>query len=588
MNKYLFLLPIILFSCQQKQIVEDVPQKPNIILILTDDQGWGDLSIHGNGNLSTPNIDKLAQNGASFDRFYVSPVCSPTRAELLTGRYHVRGGVYSTSAGGERLDLDETTFAEVFQDAGYKTAAFGKWHNGMQYPYHPNARGFEEYYGFCSGHWGNYFSPFLEHNGEIVNGNGFVIDDFTERAMEFIESNKEEPFLVYLPYNTPHSPMQVPEQYWTKFENMDLEYRHRNPENENVQHTKAALAMVENIDWNVGRLSDKIASLGLEENTIFIYMTDNGPNGNRWNEGMKGRKGSTDEGGVRSPLFVQWKGTIMEGHKIPQIASAIDLFPTLADLAGISYETEKKQDGLSLIPLLLQDDSEWSDRFVINHWRGRTAVRSQQYRLDHEDNLFDMIADPGQATDISNTHPEVFAKLKEAKTQWESEVLIELPEEDDRTFPVGHPDYPITQIPARDGIATGTIQRSNRYPNDSFFLNWTSTNDSIYWDIEALTEGEYSVELYYTCKKENIGTNIQLSLEGNTLEKVISEAHDPPLTGMENDRDPRIESYVKDFKSLNMGSIHLDKGKGRLTLRALEIPGNEAIDFRLMMVKRID
>ena len=157
---------ISMFSCTTKK--QETP--PNIIIILTDDQGWGDLSINGNTNISTPNIDKLAENGVIFDRFYVCPVCSPTRAELLTGRYHVRSGVWETGAGGERMDLDETTIAEVFQQAGYATAAYGKWHNGMQPPYHPNSRGFDDYYGFCSGHWGNYYSPMLEHNGEIVQG----------------------------------------------------------------------------------------------------------------------------------------------------------------------------------------------------------------------------------------------------------------------------------------------------------------------------------------------------------------------------------------------------------------------------------
>nr|MBD3620931.1 sulfatase-like hydrolase/transferase [Sunxiuqinia sp.] len=196
----LALILTIFGSCQES----DDAQYPNIIFILTDDQGWGDLSISGNTNLETPNIDRLAATGVTFDRFYVSPVCSPTRAELLTGRYHPRGGVYSTSAGGERLDSDETTLADFFKRAGYVTAAYGKWHNGMQPPYHPNARGFDDFYGFCSGHWGNYFSPMLEHNGEIVQGNGFVIDDFTMRGIDFIEKNKDRPFLLYLPYNTPH------------------------------------------------------------------------------------------------------------------------------------------------------------------------------------------------------------------------------------------------------------------------------------------------------------------------------------------------------------------------------------------------
>ena len=197
-------------------------ERPNVVVILSDDQGWGDLSLHGNPNLSTPNIDALARDGVELDHFYVCAVCSPTRAEFLTGRYHTRMGVYSTSTGGERFNADEQTVAEVFQQAGYATAAFGKWHSGMQYPYHPNARGFAEYYGFCSGHWGNYFDPMLEHNGEIVQGNGFIVDDLTNRAIEFMDGHRDQPFFVYLPLNTPHSPMQVPDPYWERFADKEI------------------------------------------------------------------------------------------------------------------------------------------------------------------------------------------------------------------------------------------------------------------------------------------------------------------------------------------------------------------------------
>lgn len=268
------------------------PPRPNVVLFLADDQGWGDLSIHGNTNVRTPNIDALARGGAAFHHFFVSPVCSPTRAELLTGRYHVRSGVHATSRGGERMDLDETTIAEVFRDAGYATAAFGKWHNGSQPPYHPNARGFDEFYGFTSGHWGNYFDPPLDHNGRIVRGNGYVTDDFTDRAIRFIEDHRAEPFFVWVAYNTPHSPMQVPDRWWSRLAADPIAQRHRDPEREQPDHTRAALAMVENIDWNVGRMTARLAELGLEKDTIVIYLTDNGPNGWRWNGGMKGRKGS--------------------------------------------------------------------------------------------------------------------------------------------------------------------------------------------------------------------------------------------------------------------------------------------------------
>ncbi len=586
MNKIFCLLfiSLIIYSCNRSEI----RTRPNVVIILSDDQGWGDLSINGNSNISTPNIDLLAKNGAMFDRFYVSPVCSPTRAELLTGRYHVRGGVYSTSAGGERLDLDETTIAEIFKQAGYQTAAYGKWHNGMQYPYHPNARGFDDFYGFCSGHWGNYFSPVLEHNGKLVHGDGFIIDDFTNKAIAFIEANKDKPFFLYLPYNTPHSPMQVPDEWWKKFENKELDNLHRNPDKEDINHTRAALAMCENIDWNVGRLTSKLKEFGLEENTIIVYLSDNGPNGYRWNDNMKGKKGSTDEGGVRSPLIVQWKGQIEAGKQIPQIASAIDLFPTLAHMAGIQFTNKKPLDGKTLYPLLFGDGADWKDRLVINNWRKRISLRSQQYRLDNENNLYDMLNDPGQMIDVSEQFSEITMEMIQAKEQWKNEVLSELPLEDLRTFPVGHPSFEYTQIPARDGIAHGNIQRSNRWPNCSYFTNWNSIDDKITWDVEVLEDGEFEVILYYTCSHANTGSTIELSFGLDKLQRKIAESHEPLLEGMENDRVVRAESYVKDFKPWKMGTIHLTEGQGTLTLRATEIPGSEAMDFRLMMLKRIN
>ena len=262
---------ICLLLCAHGIILAQQTVSPNIIVFLADDQGWGDLSGNGNVDLKTPHVDSLARDGAMFENFFVSPVCSPTRAEFLTGRCHPRGGVHSTSAGGERLDLDETTIKDVFKAAGYQTAAYGKWHNGMQYPYHPNARGFDDFYGFCSGHWGHYYDWSLERNGRAVMGEGFCIDDFTNKALTFIENNRERPFFLYLPYNTPHSPMQVPDAYWNRFKNKDLKKRHPSSMANRIDHVRCALAMCENIDWNVGRVLKKLDDLNLADDTI-VYL----------------------------------------------------------------------------------------------------------------------------------------------------------------------------------------------------------------------------------------------------------------------------------------------------------------------------
>ncbi len=560
-------------------------EKPNIVVILTDDQGWGDLSVHGNVNLSTPSVDSLARDGALFDRFFVCSVCAPTRAEFLTGRYHPRGGVRGVSTGAERLNLDEKTIGETFKAAGYATAAFGKWHNGTQYPYHPNARGFDDFYGFCSGHWGHYFDPVLEHNGEIVRGKGFIIDDLTDHALAFIEKNRNQPFLCYLPYNTPHSPFQVPDRFYEKFKSGPIKMRNRDPQAEQLDRTRCALAMCENIDWNIGRVLRRLNKLKLSEKTIVIYFSDNGPNSWRWNNGMKGRKGSTDEGGVRVPCMVRWPGRIKPGTIIPQIAGAIDLLPTLADIAQIPIVGDKPLDGTSLKPLLLQQAGEWPDRMIFSHQRGRVSVRTQRYRLDDKGKLFDMKTDPGQYRDISKDKPQVAAWLRDEVTRWKQEVLPKSPK-DDRPFPVGYADFPTTILPARDGVGYGNVRRSGKAPNCSFFTNWINTDDKITWDIEVAGGGNYEALIYYTAARENIGSTVELQFGQSNVRAKLTDPHDPPLVGAESDRVPRgSESYVKDFKPFRLGEIRLKKGRGLLTLRALDVPGKTVMDVRAVVLR---
>lgn len=560
---------------------------PNIVIILADDQGWGDLSVHGNINLKTPNIDSLARDGALFDRFFVCAVCAPTRAEFLTGRYHSRGGVRGVSTGQERLNTDEKTIGDTFKAAGYATAAYGKWHNGTQYPYHPNARGFDDYYGFCSGHWGNYFDPVLEHNGKIVRGKGFIIDDLTDHALEFINKNKNRPFFCYLPFNTPHSPFQVPDKFYEKFSDVPIRMRNRDPKTEKLDITRCVLAMCENIDWNVGRVLRQLDKLKLAENTIVIYFSDNGPNSWRWNDGMKGRKGSTDEGGNRVPCLVRWPGHIRPGIKIPQIAGAIDLLPTLADMAGIRIVGTNPLDGISVKPLLFGEADNWPDRMIFSHQRGRVSVRTQQYRLDHTGKLFDMTVDPGQYNDISKEKPNVASKLRKAVARWKEEVLPKSPK-DDRPFTVGYPEFPTTILPARDGVPHGNVQRSANAPNCSFFTNWISKGDKITWDIKVANSGNYQTVIYYTCEKENVGSTVELEFKGNRVQAKVTKPHNPPLYGKENDRVSRGgESYVKDFRPLDLGVFRLEKGRGLLTLRALDVPGSQVMDVRAVLLTLI-
>lgn len=579
-----FLCFILLGACT---FLQAAPSRPNVLIILADDMGWGDLSSNGNTNLATPQIDSIGKAGATLDRYFVCPVCSPTRAEFLTGRYHSRGGVHDVSTGGERLNLGDQTIADVFKGAGYATGAFGKWHNGTQYPYHPNARGFQEYYGFTSGHWGGYFDPPLDHNGQLTKGKGYIIDDLTDHAMQFITDHKDGPFFCYVPYNTPHTPMQVPQEYWDRFATKDIAMRalkQRQPsQKEDVDFTRAVLSMMENMDWNVGRLLKHLDDLHLAENTIVIFFSDNGPNSWRWNGGMKGKKGNTDEGGVRSPFMIRWPGKIAPGKHVPQITGAMDLLPTLADATGIALKSPKPLDGKSLKPLLTGDVKDWPDRMIFSTWGGNVSVRTQQYRLDNSGALFDMAADPGQNQDVAKEHPEIAERLSKAVAAWKEDVQLAAQRDDHRPFTVGYPEFPRTMLPARDGVPHGGVERSSRAPNCSYFTKWTSAEGNITWDIEVHTSGKYEAIVHYTCPQADLGSDVALDFNGSSTHAVVSEANDPPLVGKEIDRVPRTaESFVKDFKPMSLGTFDLKAGRGPLTLHALKMPGKSVMDVRMV------
>ncbi len=555
---------------------------PNIIVIVSDDQGWGDFSGNGNENLSTPNLDRLAQAGASFEHFFVQPVCSPTRAEFLTGRYAFRSNVFRTSAGGERMNLGVPTIADALSDAGYRTAAFGKWHNGAQYPYHPCGRGFDSFYGFASGHWGNYFDPVLERNGRLIQGNGFLANDLTDQTIKFVEEESDRPFFAYLALNTPHSPMQVPDRFYEKFKNAPIKQRGTVADREDLQHTRAALAMCENIDFNVGRLLANLEQRKLADDTIVIYFCDNGPNGHRFNGGMKGIKGSTDEGGVRSPLFVRWPAKINPGTVVSPIAGAIDLLPTLVEMTETNFDARLPLDGMSLVPWMVNPNTEIEDRLLLNHWNGRISVRSQRYRLDNRGKLFDMEQDPQQLKPIKDA--QIQQKLTAAANAWKEEISA-AQNQANRPFTVGYVDFPVTHLPADDAIVSGDLKRSNKFPNCSYFTNWTSVDDRLAWPIEVDSAGSYRATIYYACKAEDVGCKIQLSDGEHNLTFTVNEAHDPPQHGAEQDRLVRQESYVKDFKALSVGTIELNEGVGELHLKALEIPGKAAVEFRLLTLE---
>jgi arylsulfatase A-like enzyme len=576
-------------------------RRPNVVVFLADDAGWGDYGVHGNQTSHTPNIDSIARNGVRFDRFFVCAVCAPTRAEFLTGRYHSRGGVRGVSTGQERLNVEEQTVADALRQAGYATAAFGKWHNGSQWPYHPMARGFEQYYGHTSGHWGEYFDPPLEHNGQPVRESGYIVDLCVNHAIEFIEANRTKPFFCYIPFTTPHSPWGVPADKWEKYKNVSPKQPATEAEKEVVDETRCVYGMLENQDDNVGRVLNRLKELQIDDDTIVLYFSDNGPNTWRWNDGMKGKKGSLDEGGLRSPLYVSWPKKITGGRIIPEIAGAVDLLPTLLSLTGVQRVGDLPLDGLDLSSLMFGNpEKAWPDRHLITVQGGSMSLRTQQYRLDSQGGLYDMTNDPAQTKNIASEHSETVAKLSKLVSTYREEVFgpsiastasnseskkkdkkgVLAAPTDDRPYPVGYAEFPWTPLPARDGIGHGEIKRSSGAPNCSYFVNWKSIKDSITWDIDVHQAGSYEVVVEYTCPEADAGSTVELSLGESKLVGKVSPGWDPPLyTNQDTIPRPSVESKMKPFKRLSLGTVKLDSGRGLLKLQAVEMPGSSVMDL---------
>lgn len=577
-------------------------QPPHVVVIVADDAGWGDFSFVGNTNLATPAIDSLARDGVVLDQFFVQPVCAPTRAELLTGRYHPRSGVRGVTRGEERMNASEQTIADVFKAAGYTTGLFGKWHNGTQWPYHPLARGFDHFYGFTEGHWGDYFDPPMQRGTEFVTGEGYITDDITTKAIDFLgpllSPSAAQPAFCLIAFNTPHSPMCVPDADFSRFADRPLALRGPQPDKEDPTFTRAALAMVENLDHNVGRVLAAIDAADASRNTIVVFFSDNGPNNARWCGGMRGKKGSTDDGGVRSVCCIRFPARVESGTRLKQISGAIDLLPTLVGLAGIASTPAKPLDGIDLTEALAasmtaassREDlrNQLGTRHLVSTIRGRVSIRTDQYRLDHEGRLYDMQADLGQTHDITAERPAEAERLREVASAWRREVLTATDEPQAARFPVGATGAPLTELPARDGRGEGGVTSSGKAPNCSFFTHWNTTSQAITWDVDIQTAGRYAAELWYTCPADSAGSTIELRCGTSLTSATVEPAWDPPLN-TSDDRVPRhAESYTKPFRPLALGEIDLAAGPSQLRLRATTIPGETVADVRRLVLRPVD
>ena len=417
---------------------QSAQRRPNIILVLTDDQGYGDLGCMGNKILRTPNIDQFYNESTRFTRFQVSPSCSPTRAAILTGKHEFRTGVTSTTFG--RYNMAQcATLADTLSRAGYETAMFGKWHLGENYPFRPGDRGFKESFWHGGGgisqtpdYWGNtYFDATYNHNGKFEKSKGFCTDVFFDAAFKFMEKNRGQPFFVYLPLNAPHYPYTAPESYAKPYEEMGL-----------TKEMANFYGMITNIDDNIARLTQKVRQLGIEEDTLIIFMTDNGSVvgdqkifGGLYNAGMRGRKGQSWEGGTRVPCFWRWPGKLKAGVDIDRVAAHTDLMPTILELCGIPAD-DLKFDGKSLVSLLENPQANWDDRFIFIHlgqWPPGAnpqdykyvmcAVRSQKFRLVNNSELHDIENDPGETQNVIEQYPELVAEMRAAYDKWWEQML---------------------------------------------------------------------------------------------------------------------------------------------------------------------
>jgi arylsulfatase A-like enzyme len=577
-----WILIMLTFTCG---MAVGAASRPNVILILTDDQGYGDIRSHGNELIDTPNLDRLAADGARFEHFFVSPLCAPTRASVLTGRYHIRTGVINVSNNLEIMRPEETTVAELFKANGYQTALFGKWHNGEHYPYNPNGQGFDEFIGFCAGHIGNYFDPVLEHNDGTIETEGFITDVLTDKAIDWIETNKDAPFFCYIPYNAPHTPFQVPDSYYDKYAARGCDVK-----------TATLYGMVENIDDNIGRLFQRLEKLGLEENTIVLFLTDNGPNTrDRYNAGMKGSKGSVDEGGVRVPLFVRWPGKITPGTLVQELAAHIDLLPTLADLCGIDIPESLQLDGMSLKPALIDNQAIPNDRIIFTHkyWGGKLqtqngAARNSRYRYvlaKGQESLHDLKNDPGQKKNIKKKHPEEFDRLRTAYANWFSDVSKGWKLQS--VIPCGYSEFPITHLHAVQSTLGGELKFHGRGFHHDWIINWINPEDTISWDIDVVQPGRYRVAVKYTCPEKDVGSKVRIEVDGKELNAVVNRAYDPELYPA-FDRAPRAGELEKPWATLEIGTLKLSKGTTQLILSADHMPGSQVMEVREVILERAD
>jgi arylsulfatase len=468
------ILSFLMVLCFQPAVLAQEQERPNVIIIITDDQGYGDLGYTGNPHVKTPNIDNFAKESIRFTNFYVSPVCAPTRASLMTGRYSLRTGIRDTYNGGAIMATNEVTIAEMLQQADYRTGIFGKWHLGDNYPSRPMDQGFDESLIHLSGGMGqvgdfttyfkgdkSYFDPILWHNGKQEAYKGYCSDIFADKAIAFIEENHRGPFFCYLSFNAPHTPLQVPDSYYQRYKDIDPASGFDGDSRPFVamslrdkDDARKVYAMVSNIDDNIGKLMQKLKDLKISNNTLVVFMTDNGPQQIRYIAGMRGRKGSVYRGGVRVPFYMRYPSKYKGNRDIETTTAHMDLLPTLSEICDVKLPENKKIDGRNLVPLLNNKKVDWENRPLFFYWTRRypelyhnMATQKGHFKLvgqtdydaaivDFE--LFNIEEDPYEEYNLVHQKTDQAISLKAELAEWYNQMISTPNITDPPRIQIGH------------------------------------------------------------------------------------------------------------------------------------------------------
>ena len=547
--------------------------KPNVVIVITDDQGYGDLSCHGNPILKTPEIDKLYEDSVRLKDYHVSPTCSPTRSAFLTGHWTNRTGVWHTIMGRSMLRENEVTMGQVFKDAGYATGMFGKWHLGDNYPYRPEDRGYTEVMRHGGGgvgqtpdYWDNaYFDGSYWHNSTPEPVKGFCTDVFFDYAKKFIKTSKEEgkPFLAYIATNAPHGPMHAPEEFAKPYADVG---------NVGLQHF---FGMIANIDDNVGKMRAFLDEEKLTENTIFIFTTDNGSSSG-WkthNSGMRDGKGSEYDGGHRVPFFVHWpKGKLMGGRDIEPITAHVDVLPTLIEMCQIAAPKGVKFDGVSLAALMNPDIAvKWMDRILVTDsqrvkdpikWR-KSSVMTSDWRLINGKQLYDIKHDPGQTSDVASGHPEVVERLTQFYEEWWADLLPSF--SNDTAIYLGHPKDNPARLTSHDWITTDLTPWNQSQIRQAM----NGKGNTGFWNVMIHEDGDYEVRLRRWPATADIAIDSALPpgppVPGTKAYRATPGKAIRPVKASIRVGDAAAESTVKPGVKEVVFNLKLKQGKTRMT-----------------------